>query len=56
MTGQMRVEPVKFDHYGRVVAQIYAGGINLACAQLARGRAVYVGRWDDGGRLARECR
>ena len=55
LKGQIRVVPIKSDRYGRVVAQVYAGGVNLACAQVRAGAAVYIARWDDGGRLAREC-
>ncbi len=55
LKGPVRLVPVKRDRYGRVVAQVYAGGRNLACAQVMRGHAVYVAKWDDGRRLAREC-
>lgn len=44
------------DRYGRTLAVAWAGGINLACAQLAAGQAIYVARWDEGGRIGRECR
>lgn len=56
LRGHLRIVPVKRDHYGRTVAQIYVGQVNTACAQLQAGRAVYKRQWDDGGRLARECR
>lgn len=44
------------DHYGRTLALAYAGPVNLACAQLAQSQAIYVAKWDAGGRVARECR
>lgn len=50
------ISPVTRDRYGRTVAQVYAGDKNLACEQLRRGHAVYVERWDNGRRLARECK
>lgn len=55
LKGSVRLVPVKRDRYGRVVAQVYAGGRNLGCVQVMRGHAVYVRNWDDGRRLAREC-
>ncbi|WHO40819.1 thermonuclease family protein [Sphingobium sp. AP49] len=50
------ISPVTRDRYGRTVAQVYAGDKNLACEQLRAGRAVYVEKWDNGHRLAKECR
>lgn len=50
------IEPVTRDRYGRTVAQVYSGGKNVACEQLKAGQAVYVAKWDNGRRLARECK
>ena len=50
------ISPVTRDRYARTVAQVYAGDKNLACEQLRRGVAVYVQKWDNSGRLAKECR
>ena len=50
------ISPVTRDRFGRTVAQVYAGDKNLACEQLRRGVAVYMQKWDNGGRLAKECR
>lgn len=44
------------DHYGRTLAVGWAGGVNLACAQLRDHQAIYVQKWDIGGRIRRECR
>lgn len=44
------------DRYGRTLATAHAGGLNLACAQLHAGHAVYIARWDSGGRVRRQCR
>lgn len=54
--GRVTIEPVAIDHYGRTIAVVRAGGRNLSCWQLAREAAIYVRRWDNGRRIARECR
>ena len=56
MGGRISVQRVGQDRYGRTLAQVYVGGRNVACEQLRRGQAQYVAKWDNGGRLARECR
>jgi len=43
------------DRYGRTLALVSVGGVDLSCYQLQRGQAVYVERWDNGGRLAALC-
>lgn len=43
------------DRYGRTLAIAYAGGRNVACAQLAGGNARYVAKWDARSILAGEC-
>ena len=52
---RVELERQGVDHYGRTLAQAFAGGVNLACAQLAAGQAIYVERWDVGGQAA-SCR
>jgi endonuclease YncB( thermonuclease family) len=37
------------DRYGRTIAAVSAGGLDLSCHQLRARAAVYVARWDDGG-------
>jgi endonuclease YncB( thermonuclease family) len=49
------LERVGTDHYGRTLAMVYVDGQSLSCEQLRKGQAVYVGKWDDGERVAREC-
>jgi endonuclease YncB( thermonuclease family) len=44
------------DRYGRTVAEAYADGVDLSCAQVRGGFAVYVGKWDNEKLLARTCR
>lgn len=53
--GSVTIQPVTRDRYGRTVAQVYASGQNLACEQIKAGQAVYVAKWDNGRRLAKEC-
>ena len=52
----MRVERVGHDRYGRTLAVIWSGGVNLSCAQIAGGFATYRGDWDNGMRVAKVCR
>ncbi|MGE4321780.1 MAG: thermonuclease family protein [Sphingobium sp.] len=53
--GDLRIERVGKDRYGRTLAQVYAGGRNVACEQLRQGGAIYKPNWDNGRRLAKEC-
>jgi micrococcal nuclease len=50
------VEPITHDRYGRTVAIVRAGGVNLSCWQLQHGVARYIAHYDNGGRIAGECR
>lgn len=43
------------DHYGRTLAFARVGRVDLSCAQLRAGHAIYVARWDSNGRI-RDCR
>jgi endonuclease YncB( thermonuclease family) len=54
--GPVRYQPVAIDRFGRTVAVVYAGRLNLSCWQLQRVQAVYKPHWDNGGIIARECR
>lgn len=51
----IRLERVGQDRYGRTLAFARTGNIDLSCAQLTAGRAVYVARWDVMRRIGR-CR
>lgn len=53
--GGLQIRRVGRDRYGRTLALVSAGGVDLSCYQLARGQAVYVRRWDDRRALARTC-
>jgi micrococcal nuclease len=54
-TGPVRYRIIKRDRYGRAVAVVSAGELNLSCWQIRQGRADYVARWDDGRIIARSC-
>ena len=54
--GPVRYMTVKRDRYGRAVAVVEAGGLNLSCWQLSQRQAEYVGKWDDGRLIGRACR
>jgi micrococcal nuclease len=43
------------DRYGRTIAVVYAGKRNVNCEQLAGGKAIYRGDWDNAERLKGEC-
>lgn len=43
------------DRYGRTLALVSAGGVDLSCHQLAGGHAVYVEKWDNRRAVARTC-
>lgn len=52
---QLTIERTGTDVYGRTLAVVFADGRNLSCGMIAAGQAVYVPRWDNGGRVARDC-
>jgi micrococcal nuclease len=54
--GPIRYQPVTIDRFGRTVAVVYAGRLNLSCWQLQRAEAVYKPHWDNGGVIGRDCR
>ncbi len=43
------------DRYGRTLAVVYAGKVNLSCHQLRSGQAIYKPRWDTRGIIRKEC-
>ena len=55
-SGPVRYMMVKRDRYGRAVAVVRAGSINLSCWQLEQGQAEYVAKWDEGRVIASRCR
>lgn len=55
LRGQVMLQRVGEDRYGRTLAVVWADGVNLACLQLSTGHAIYVERWDNGGLIAISC-
>jgi micrococcal nuclease len=53
--GPIRYEPVTRDRYGRQVAMVWAGHVNLSCWQLQQGQAIYKPKWDNRRLIARAC-
>jgi endonuclease YncB( thermonuclease family) len=53
--GTVRVMPVSRDRYGRMIAVVTVGTTNLSCFQIRRGVARYIGRYDNGGMIAKDC-
>lgn len=43
------------DRYGRTLAQVEAAGLDVGCGQLSAGVAIYVRRWDKGGKVRKRC-
>ena len=54
--GRVRYQAVTVDRFGRQVAVVWAGRINLSCWQLQKGQAIYKPKWDNGQLVARDCR
>lgn len=53
--GPVRIDRIAKDRYGRTIAVVYAGGLDLSCAQLRGGYAIYRKDWDNGRRIGRNC-
>jgi len=53
--GPVRYMTVKRDRYGRAVAVVNAGALNLSCWQMSQRRAEYIAKWDDGRLVAKSC-
>lgn len=47
---KVRIERHGQDRYGRTLAYVWAGRVNLSCEQVRRGQAVWVEKWNTGGR------
>jgi endonuclease YncB( thermonuclease family) len=54
-SGPVRYRTIKRDRYGRAVADVHAGNVDLSCWQLQQGAAEYISKWDNGGIIARAC-
>ena len=49
----VRLERHGLDRYGRTLAFAWSGNVNLSCAQLRAGQAIYVAAWDIDGKIGR---
>lgn len=52
--GPVRYQRLATDRYGRLVAAVQAGGVDLSCFQISRGKAVV--RYDYQKHVRRTCR
>lgn len=43
------------DHYGRTIATVIVGGVDLSCQQLRAKAAIYKIHWDNQRAVARQC-
>lgn len=55
MVGDLSIDRVGEDHYGRTLARVAGDKGDLSCWQLERGHAIYKADWDNGLRVARTC-
>lgn len=55
MTGQLTIDRVGKDRYGRTLAVVAGSQGDLSCWQLKHNQVAYKARWDDGFRVARAC-
>lgn len=53
--GDLRLERIKLDRYGRTIAQVSAGTLDVSCYMLRTGNARYMPQWDEGGRTKAKC-
>lgn len=53
--GELSIERVGIDRYGRALGVVYVDNANVSCVMIQAGYAQYIERWDNGGRVARDC-
>lgn len=51
----LKIENVGTDRYGRTLAMVKGQGGDLSCWQLSHSEAIYMPKWDNGGRVAAAC-
>ena len=54
--GMAEIDRQGYDLYNRTLARVRVNGVNLSCAQLAGGHAIYRSDWDLLGEIGIECR
>jgi endonuclease YncB( thermonuclease family) len=55
LEGQLTIDRVGEDRYGRTLARVAGRKGDLSCWQISRTHAEYKAAWDDGLRVARTC-
>lgn len=55
LTGELTIDRVGEDRYGRTLARVAGDKGDLSCWQIERGHAIYKADWDNGLRVARTC-
>jgi endonuclease YncB( thermonuclease family) len=55
MIGDLRINRIGQDRYGRTLAMVSGSNGDLSCWQLERGKAIYKAEWDNGGLVHRVC-
>ncbi len=55
MTGELTINRVGTDHYGRTLARVAGSKGDLSCWQLERDQVIYKANWDNGLQIARTC-
>ncbi|WP_404337806.1 thermonuclease family protein [Sphingomonas sp. MMS12-HWE2-04] len=55
LVGQVRVERLALDRYGRTIGLVSGGKGDLSCWQLRHRQAIYRGDWDNGKRVEKIC-
>lgn len=55
LKGTVRIDRVGYDHYGRTLALVEAGGRDVICAQLRDGKARYKAWYDENAQVSHRC-
>lgn len=55
LIGELTIERLGEDHYGRTLALVDGAKGDLSCFQLQHAQAIYKVAWDNGLRVARAC-
>jgi micrococcal nuclease len=56
LTGNLRIQRVGRDRYGRTIALVSGAKGDVSCWQLQHRQAIYRADWDNGARLRAGCR
>jgi endonuclease YncB( thermonuclease family) len=55
MGHRLAITQLGIDRYNRTLALVYADGRNVSCQMVRAGSAVYVAKWNNGRRVAKDC-